>query len=57
MVDKLPKDIARCYGEGCPLKNNCLRFTAEQNTGEEYFFITPYEVDHCEYQIQRTDEK
>lgn len=27
---KLPYDIARCLGTGCPSANNCLRYTDRQ---------------------------
>ncbi len=46
-------DTTMCKGDGCPLKDNCLRFTAKPNEYRQAYFITPpYKKDEgCEYKI------
>jgi len=34
-------DITMCTGEGCPLKENCYRFTAEASKYMQSYFLTP----------------
>jgi hypothetical protein len=34
-------DIAKCSGEGCPLKDMCYRFTAPANEYRQSYFSTP----------------
>lgn len=49
-------DITMCSGEGCPLKENCYRFTATPNPAvpihsQSWFAEPPIQGDDCEYQI------
>lgn len=32
-------DISKCYGEGCPIKNKCYRYTAVANEHWQSYFI------------------
>lgn len=34
-------DIAKCKGEGCPMKESCYRFTAPENELCQSYFVTP----------------
>jgi hypothetical protein len=34
-------DITKCYGEGCPVRNNCYRFTASANEMWQSYFAEP----------------
>jgi hypothetical protein len=35
-------DISKCYGEGCPVKNKCYRFTAvASEVWQSYFAEVP----------------
>jgi hypothetical protein len=45
-------DITMCNGEGCPLKENCYRFTATPSEySQSYFIEIPYdnEYERCEH--------
>jgi len=45
-------DISMCYGEGCPLKSECYRYTAPINEHRQtYFVYVPYDHAYkgCEY--------
>lgn len=45
-------DISMCYGEGCPLKAECYRYTAPVNEHRQaYFVYVPYDHAYkgCEY--------
>lgn len=33
------KDIAKCFGEGCPLKDNCKRYN--EGIGATDYFVAP----------------
>ena len=41
-------DITMCTGDGCPLKENCYRFTAEKSKRQSYFFTPPFDGKICE---------
>ena len=42
-------DITMCTGNGCPLKENCYRFTAEKSEyRQSYFFTPPFDGKTCE---------
>ena len=42
-------DITMCTGDGCPLKENCYRFTAEKSEyRQSYFFTPPFEDNTCD---------
>jgi hypothetical protein len=41
-------DITMCTGDGCPLKENCYRFTAEKSERQSYFFTPPFDGKTCE---------
>lgn len=37
-------DITMCAGEGCPIKEDCYRFTAKPNgLYQSYFSVVPYD--------------
>ena len=39
-------DITMCEGEGCPLRDNCYRFTAKPNPDRQSYFVeTPVSQD------------
>jgi hypothetical protein len=40
-------DITCCTGDGCPLKENCYRFTSEKSERQSYFFTPPFEDNTC----------
>lgn len=46
-------DITACYGENCPKKESCYRFTCDKNPWRQsYFMNVPYEEkeqNKCEY--------
>ena len=46
-------DITLCPGQGCPVKENCFRFTAEVLGRQDFFGRLPYNFDtrSCEYFI------
>lgn len=49
-------DISKCSGEGCPLKEECYRFTAPANEfWQSYFTTVPYDKEkkECEYLWKR----
>ena len=53
-------DISMCYGEGCPLKAECYRYTAPMNEQRQaYFVYVPYAHDYksCEYFVDNTEYK
>ena len=42
-------DITMCTGDGCSLKENCYRFTAEKSEyRQSYFFTPPFDGKTCE---------
>ena len=42
-------DISKCHGEGCSVKDNCYRFTAESSPiWQSYFSSAPIENNKCE---------
>tara|TARA_R110000868_G_scaffold98868_1_gene272192 strand:- start:1198 stop:1371 length:174 start_codon:yes stop_codon:yes gene_type:complete len=44
-------DIAMCKGEGCPLKEQCLRYTAKPGKHmQSYFTEVPYDKEKKECQ-------
>ena len=47
----MPYDILFCYGEKCPLKENCLRFTGIAYGRRDFFGKIPYDFksDYCEH--------
>lgn len=50
-------DIAMCYGEGCPEKERCYRYTAKPDTYQNYFNGSPIEEDGtCCYYFINKDE-
>jgi hypothetical protein len=44
-------DIAKCWGENCPIKETCYRFTATPSKWRQsYFAETPIKEDNtCEH--------
>jgi hypothetical protein len=38
-------DITMCYGEECPHKENCYRFTAKADEYQAYFVTSPIDKD------------
>lgn len=48
-------DITMCEGTGCPMCDECYRYTAKPNEyRQSYFDITPYddESGECEHKIE-----
>lgn len=41
-------DITCCTGDGCPLKENCYRFTSIASERQSYFFTPPFDGKTCE---------
>lgn len=39
--------ITKCSGEGCPLKERCYRFTAEESWRKSYFIEVPFRDGEC----------
>ena len=53
-------DISMCYGDGCPLKAECYRYTAPVNEyRQSYFVYVPYDHAYkgCEYFSDNTEYK
>ncbi len=40
--------ITMCTGDGCPLKENCYRFTSIASERQSYFFTPPFDGKTCE---------
>lgn len=34
----MSSDITKCYGDGCPIKDNCYRYTTPQNQYRQSYF-------------------
>jgi hypothetical protein len=51
-------DISMCWGENCPLKNDCYRFTAKASQWQYYFTSIPFdhEKHECEFYMEDTKE-
>lgn len=41
-------DITMCFGKGCPLKNNCIRYVAKPEKYQSYFEESPYNDGKCD---------
>lgn len=57
-MKKKEKPFTYCFGTGCPMKENCLRFKTNINKGREDFFgITPYDErkKKCGFLILKSD--
>jgi len=51
-------DITMCSGEGCELKDTCLRFTAKPNEHRQsYFFNPPINSGECKFYINVKQNK
>lgn len=37
-------DITKCKGDGCPIKEDCYRFTARGSEWQSYFSVVPYDI-------------
>lgn len=48
-------DITKCKGEGCPIKENCKRYTAKESLMQSYFIESPIENGKCEMYWQNLD--
>lgn len=42
--------ITKCKGKGCPIKEDCLRFTAPKRESSDTFTETPYGKDKMQVQ-------
>jgi hypothetical protein len=44
-------DITKCKGVGCPVKEDCYRYTAEADIYQAYFLYAPYDKEKkkCDY--------
>ena len=40
-------DITMCKGDGCPVKQQCHRYTAKPAQYQSYFRKVPYSDDQC----------
>lgn len=51
-------DITMCWGEGCPRRKECYRYTAKPSTHQQSYFVAPPIKDggECEY-FWRLEEK
>ena len=45
----MPDDICMCDGEGCPIKDDCYRFTAIPDMLQTWFMKSPIKDDKCDY--------
>ena len=41
-------DIAKCKGDGCPVKERCYRFTAKAGVYQSYFVDVPIKDGKCD---------
>ena len=57
----MPNDITLCCGQGCPLKETCLRCTGEVVGRQDFFTRLPYGLVslNCKYYLddRPTEEK
>ena len=43
-------DITKCEGTGCPIKENCYRYTSKPNEYRQSYFVeVPYKDDECDH--------
>lgn len=49
-------DITKCSGEGCPMKESCLRFLVEESRWQSYFSEPPIDGDICEDYVKEEEE-
>ena len=50
-------DISMCFGKGCPLKDNCYRFTAKPNEfRQSYLMEVPFKDGKCEEFVEDKNE-
>jgi hypothetical protein len=50
-------DITLCFGEGCPMREKCLRFLTPPDEDAQSFFVnTPWANDGCNF-FWRAKEK
>lgn len=47
----MSKDISKCEGGDCPLRNSCLRYTMSGTEYQSYIMIPPYEGMKCKFYI------
>jgi hypothetical protein len=52
----LPYDYSRCYTQGCPLEETCMRKTPGHPTYQTIFHPTP-SGDECNYYIHKEEDK
>lgn len=41
-------DITKCRGDGCPIKEECYRYTAKDNSYQDYFTEVPFIEGKCD---------
>jgi hypothetical protein len=46
----MPFDMTHCDGQHCPLKENCLRYTAVSYGKRDFFGTPPYNLITCDCQ-------
>jgi len=48
-----PSQLVLCHGRGCPMKENCLRYTSVPEIRQKYFKEMPYDEEQfdCKYQM------
>jgi len=40
-------DICKCKGDGCPIRDNCFRFTSLPSIRQSYFVEIPWDGEKC----------
>ena len=41
-------DITKCHGVGCPIRENCFRYTAKADEYQSYFVDSPIKDGKCD---------
>jgi hypothetical protein len=50
-------DIVKCEGEGCPIREKCYRYTANDSKYQYYFKNSPFKYDFCGKFISAEEEE
>ena len=49
-------DISKCYGANCPVRNNCYRYTAKQDSLYQSWADFQYVDGKCDYFWENKDK-
>ena len=49
-------DITKCRGDGCPLKEQCYRYTARDDSYQYYFTEVPFREGRCDMYWDENEE-